>query len=239
MFVVEQLSNYLHVQSIAKSTIRELMYIIKEGISEREIVCKAEDIMRANGIKSFWYHGIGAFVHVGKRTTISVSGKGYKPSEALVGRNDIVTVDLSPELNTYWGDYARTFIIIDGKTVDVDVLESSKNEFEFIDGVKAEEKLHHIFINDIKPDMTFEEVYLYMNEVINKLEYINLDFAGNLGHSIEFNMDNRKYLELGNKTKLSEVRLFTFEPHIKHKSSEYGFKREDIYFFRDGKLVVL
>lgn len=236
---MEQLSNYLHVQAIAKSTISELKNVIKEGISEREIVCKAEDIMRANGVNSFWYHGIGAFVHVGKRTTISESGKGYKPSETLVGRNDIVTVDLSPELNSYWGDYARTFIIIDGKAVGVDALECNNNEFELMDGVKVEENLHKIFVNYIKPDMTFEDVYLHMNEVINQLDYINLDFAGNLGHTIEFNKDNRRYFESGNKTKLSEVTLFTFEPHIKHRSLEYGFKREDIYYFRDGKLFVL
>lgn len=72
---MEQLSSYLHVQSISKSTISELKNVIKEGISEREIVCKTEDIMRANGVSSFWYHGIGVFVHVGKRTTISESGR--------------------------------------------------------------------------------------------------------------------------------------------------------------------
>ncbi|WP_284640815.1 M24 family metallopeptidase [Paenibacillus silviterrae] len=236
---MEHLSKYLHVQSIAKSTISELTNVIKEGISEREIACKAEDIMRAKGVNSFWYHGVGAFVHVGKRTTISESGKGYKPSETLVSKNDIVTVDLSPEFNTYWGDYARTFIIIDGKADGVDALEWSNNDFQLLDGVKVEEKLHKMFMNYIKPDMTFEDVYLHMNDVINQFDYTNLDFARNVGHTIEFNKDNRRYFESGNKTKLSDLTLFTFEPHIKHKNGEYGFKREDIYYFRDGKLFVL
>ncbi|QHW33822.1 aminopeptidase P family protein [Paenibacillus rhizovicinus] len=236
---MEQLSTYLHVQSIAKSTISELKDVIKEGISEREIVCITEEILRAKGVKSFWYHGIGAFVHVGKRTTISESGKGYKPTDTLVGRNDIVTVDLSPEMNSYWGDYARTFIIIDGKAVGVDALACSDNDLELRDGVKVGENLHNLFMDFIKPDMTFEEVYLHMNEAINQLGYINLDFAGNLGHTIEFDKDNRRYLESGNKTKLSEVTLFTFEPHIKPRNLEYGFKREDIYYFRDGELLVL
>ncbi|KTD86007.1 hypothetical protein UQ64_18025 [Paenibacillus etheri] len=87
--------------------------------------------------------------------------------------------------------------------------------------------------------MTFEEVYLYMNGVIKQLDYINLDFSGNLGHTIEFNKDNRKYFELGNKMQLSEASFFTFEPHIKHTNGEYGFKREDIYYFRNGELFVL
>jgi Xaa-Pro aminopeptidase len=238
---MEHLSDYLYVQSIAKSTISELKDVIKEGISEREIVYIAEDIMRDRGVNNFWYHGIGAFVHVGKRTTISESGKDYKPSETLVGKNDIVTVDLSPEFNTYWGDYARTFLVIDGNVIDEETLQNTNTQpaLEFSNGIKSEKQLHNVFIDYVKPDMTFEEVYLYMNGVIKQLDYINLDFYGNLGHTIEFNKDYRKYFELGNKMQLSEASFFTFEPHIKHTNGEYGFKREDIYYFRNGELFVI
>jgi methionine aminopeptidase len=65
---MEHISQYRYVQSIAKSTMSDLKDYIKEGISEREIVVRAEDILKNKGIDSFWYHGIGAFVHVGKRT---------------------------------------------------------------------------------------------------------------------------------------------------------------------------
>jgi Xaa-Pro aminopeptidase len=238
---MDHISQYLYVQSIAKATLSDLKKLIKEGISEREIVIKAEDIMKEKGIDSFWYHGVGAFVHVGKRTTISESGKNYKPSDKLVGRNDLVTIDLSPELNTYWGDYARTYIVINGNAIGEDVLGYSKNEcdLELSNGMKIEEELHKKFMDYVKPNMTFEDVYLYMNEVIRQHDYINLDFAGNLGHTIEFDKNKRRYFELGNKTKLSEVTLFTLEPHIKHRNGEYGFKREDIYFFRNEELFVL
>jgi Xaa-Pro aminopeptidase len=239
---VEQLLQYTYVQSIAKATISELQEIIKEGISEIEIVYSAEEIMRNKGIHSFWYHGVGAFVHVGKRTTISESGKDYKPSsDTLIGRNDIVTIDLSPEINTYWGDYARTLIVVDGNVIEEDILSNTKNEYalEFSRGIIAEKELHKVFIDFVRPDMTFEEVYIYMNEVIQQLGYINLDFSGNLGHTIEFNKDHRRYFESGNKMKLSEASLFTFEPHIKYRNGEYGFKRENIYYFRNGELLIL
>ncbi|MFF2885536.1 M24 family metallopeptidase [Paenibacillus sp. NPDC057967] len=238
---MEHLSQYTYVQSIAKATISELQEIIKEGITEKEIVIRAEEIMRNKGIQSFWYHGIGAFVHVGKRTIISESGKEYKPSDTFVGRNDIVTIDLSPEINTYWGDYARTLIVIDGNVIAEDALANTQNEsaVEFSHGINAEKELHKKFIDFVRPDLTFEEVYLHMNEVIQQLGYINLDFAGNLGHTIEFNKDQRRYFESGNKMKLSEGSLFTFEPHIKYSNGEYGFKRENIYYFRNGELLVL
>jgi Xaa-Pro aminopeptidase len=137
--------------------------VIREGISEREIVCKAENIMRDKGVHSFWYHGVGAYVHVGKRTTTSESGKGYKPSGTVVGRNDIVTVDLSPEINTYWGDFARTFIVVNGSSA-FDAIHATQNELvkEFTHGVNIEKQLHNVFVEYVKPDMTFEEVYIYI-----------------------------------------------------------------------------
>ncbi|MGO4270762.1 M24 family metallopeptidase [Paenibacillus sp. TAF58] len=94
---MNHLTYYQDVQSIAKATINDLKKIIKEGMSEKEIVFKTEEIMRNKGAEKFWYHGIGAFVHVGKRTIISESGRDYMPSETVVDRNDIVTIDLSPE----------------------------------------------------------------------------------------------------------------------------------------------
>ncbi|MEK3712733.1 M24 family metallopeptidase [Paenibacillus sp. FSL R7-0333] len=238
---MEHLSQYTYVQSIAKATISQLQGIIKEGITEKEIVYRAEEIMRDKGIHSFWYHGVGAFVHVGKRTIRSESGKEYKPSDTLVRRNDIVTIDLSPEINAYWGDYARTLIVIDGKVIAEDALAHPDNEsaLEFSHGINAEKELHNKFMDYVRPGMTFEQVYLYMNEVIQQLGYINLDFSGNLGHTIEFDKDHRKYFESGNKMKLSEGSLFTFEPHIKHRNGLYGFKRENIYYFRDGELLIL
>jgi len=238
---LEHLAQYFNVQSIAKATIGELKKLIHAGMSEKDITLIAEEIMRSKGIESFWYHGIGAFVHVGKRTTISESGRDYLPSETIVGRNDIVTIDLSPEVNSYWGDYARTLTIIDGNVIDVEIAEYADNEsiLEFMHGSRTEKKLHKVFVDYVKPDMTFEDVYLHMNEAIQNLGYINLDFYGNLGHSIEFDKEHRKYFELGNKTKLNEASYFTFEPHIKHKNGEYGYKREDIYYFQNGEIVVL
>lgn len=238
---MEHLSQYVYVQSVAKATISELSQIIEEGITEKEIVHRAEEIMRNKGIHSFWYHGIGAFVHVGERTVISESGKDYKPSDTRVGRHDMVTIDLSPEMNTYWGDYARTLIVLNGKVVEEDVLAATRKEsaIEFSHGIHIEKELHKVFADVVEPDLTFEEAYFYMNRTIEQLGYVNLDFSGNLGHTIEFNKDHRRYFESGNKMRLGEASLFTFEPHIKHRDGKYGFKREDIYYFRDGELLVL
>ena len=56
-----------------------------------------------------------------------------------------------------------------------------------------EEYLHKTLIDVAAPDMTFEELYYYMNELIAKKGFLNLDFLGNLGHSIVKNKNDRIY----------------------------------------------
>lgn len=51
--------------------------------------------------------------------------------------------------------------------------------------------------------------------------------------------DDRIYIEKGNYTRLGDVSLFTFEPHISIQGSKYGYKKENIYYFKKGRLVEL
>lgn len=102
---------------------------------------------------------------------------------------------------------------------------------EWRDGLLMEKKLHEKMKEIVSSHMTFEELYFLMNEYIKAEGYINLDFMGNLGHSIVRRKDDRIYIEKGNKIKLADVSYFTFEPHISVSGSKYGYKREDIYYF--------
>lgn len=61
---------------------------------------------------------------------------------------------------------------------------------------------------------TFEELFYYINDQIKTCGYVNLDFLGNLRHSIVKDKKQRIYIEKGNTEKLSAVEAFTFEPHI-------------------------
>ena len=102
-----------------------------------------------------------------------------------------------------------------------------------------EDILHKELINFATPDTSFEELYFYMNEFIIANGFENLDFMGNLGHSIVKDKNDRIYIEKGNTTKLKEVKYFTFEPHISIKNSIYGYKKENIYYFENDKLLEL
>ncbi len=227
--------NYYEVQKIAKEPMKYAKESIHSAMTLLDVRKLCEQKLLELVADSFWYWDIGAFVFSGDETTVSVSGTEYVTSDKVINDNDIITIDLSPQYQDVWGDYARTLIVQNGSVVSSkDIL----NE-KWKDGIETEEKLHKIMIDFVNPETTFEELYSYMNRVIEDMGYVNLDFMGNLGHSIVKRKKDRIYIEKGNLGKLSGVPYFTFEPHISLPNSKYGYKRENIYYFEQGKLMEL
>lgn len=227
---------YLAMQNLNRATINHVSGMMKAGMNLSDIKVLCEEYMLKNGADSFWYWDVGAFVFSGDETAVSVSGKDYRVADRVIQENDIVTIDLSPQKNHIWGDYARTLVFENG--VLCDGIDQIKNN-EWRRGLQMEREMHQTLINVAAPDMTFEELYYFMNDLIVKKGFINLDFLGNLGHSIVKNKNDRIYTEKGNHKRLSDVAMFTFEPHISIPDSKYGYKREDIYYFDRGKLAKL
>lgn len=227
---------YFKIQSIAKETIEYAKKIIKPNLSLIKIRKMCENKMLELGADSFWYYNVGALIFAGDETTKSVSGKEYITSDYIIKNDDIITIDLSPQIKNIWGDYARTIIIENGKVVDeINQIQNA----EWKNGLLIEKELHSELLNFATSNTTFEELYYHMNDFIKKCGYINLDFNGNLGHSIVKNKNRRIYIEKGNKKKLSKVKYFTFEPHIALPNSNYGCKKENIYYFNNDKLIEL
>ena len=227
---------YSEVQKIAKDTIGYIKNEICTGMKLTDVRRLCEEKMLARGADSFWYWDVGAFVFSGDETTVSVSGREYVTSDRLIAANDIITIDLSPQCGNIWGDYARTIILEDGKVVDD--INSIRNS-EWRNGLLMEEELHGELLKFATTQTTFEELYFHINHLITERGFVNLDFLGNLGHSIVKDKNDRIYTEKGNTALLSSVDYFTFEPHISVKGSKYGYKKENIYYFVDGKLKEL
>jgi Xaa-Pro aminopeptidase len=99
--------------------------------------------------------------------------------------------------------------------------------------------LHNQLIEWAEPDMTAHELWSEMNKLIEARGFENLDFQGNLGHSIEQDLDDRAYIERDNHKKLSDFILFTFEPHIRENGCYLGYKHEDIFCFCNGSLKAI
>ena len=224
------------MQNLCRLTMNYIAETINPGASISDIKAMCEDYMLSHGVDSFWYHGIGCLIFSGTETTASISGKDYKTPKAIVLDDDVLTIDLSPQHNNIWGDYARTIVIQNG-TVCSDTSDIINKEWQ--SSLIIEQKLHQFVTKSVTPDTTFEELYYDLNNVIAQNGFENLDFMQNLGHSIERHKDSRLYIEKGNTKKLSSVEAFTFEPHIRIINSKYGYKMENIYCFKNGIITEL
>ena len=224
------------MQNLNRATIEYISTVIVPGMTLVELRKLCETYMRSHGADSFWYWDVGAFVFAGDKTAVSVSGRKYKTDDHIIEPNDIITIDLSPQNNCIWGDYARTLIVENGRIVkDIEQIQNG----EWRHGLKMEAYLHEAMRGFVDENTTFEELFYYINDQIKAGGYVNLDFLGNLGHSIVKDKRQRIYIEKGNTEKLSAVEAFTFEPHISLPGSLYGFKKENIYGFNDGVFVEL
>ena len=228
--------NYREVQNLAKETMAYAARFLCPGMPLAELRQRCEEKMRSLGAGSFWYWDVGAFCFSGTDTALSLSGREYQTPPAVLQPDDLITIDLSPQIGDIWGDYARTLVLENGKAV---LCAAQIQNPQWRDGLLTEERLHAEMARFVRPDTTFEELFFHINRFIQELGYVNLDFAGNLGHSIAKRKEDRIYTEKGNAAPLSSVPFFTFGPHIGLPGSPYGYKMEDIYYFENGTLKKL
>lgn len=222
------------VQAAAKAVLADLANSIQPLDTERTLAERAVSLLAARGLTETWYHDCPALVLLGSRSCMSLSGREYRPNDEPVGDFNVVTVDLSPMRGGLWGDCARTFSIENGRFT----LEPYAAEIKV--GLKAQALLHQSMQDFVTPATTFGELFAFSNAQIASLGFENLDFLGNLGHSIATTRSERRYIAIGNDLPLGTVPFFTFEPHIRHINGRWGFKHEEIYYFAsDHKLEVL
>ncbi len=222
-----ELQAHRNVQSVAKAVLAELPAFITPEATELSLARKARELLAQRGAEEAWYHGVHAIVLLGGRSCLSVSGKAYRPATERVGLENLVTVDLSPEIGGVWGDCARSYAVMDGTVTTNPSAPAIRAGMDFV------LRLHREMRASVTPSTTFHDLHEFGNASIQGNGYENLDFRGNLGHSIARDLKARLFIERGNRTALGEVPLFTFEPHVRARDGRWGFKHENIYYFDD------
>ena len=223
--------NYKNIQNVAKRVLDEIEPYIVRGTSEKDLVKRSIELLKEFGITETWYHNAPALILLGSRSCLSVSGKNYQASDEKVGDFNLVTIDLSPMKDDIWGDCARSFAVENGKVVPFPSLPAFK------EGIETEVWLHNKMKHFVSPDMRISELFDFGNHLILQKGFENLDFMGNLGHSIETNLDSRRFIDSKCNDRFGDVNLFTFEPHIRKKGTGWGFKLENIYYFGPNEQV--
>ena len=224
----EVLPSYRAVQATAKQVLSRIGDAIHPDATEASVAAISAGWLAELGISETWYYKCPALVLAGSRSCLSISGRDYSPAHEPFGTANLITVDLSPCFGKIWGDCARSFAIEEGGFV----VQPSRPEFRR--GFEAQHLLHAEMVQFVSNKTTFGDLFEFANDLIASLGFVNLDFRGNLGHSIATSLDDRCYIDANNRRKLNSVPYFTFEPHIREANGKWGFKHENIYYLDDN-----
>ena len=222
-----EIMQHRQVQMAAKTALDKLAGLICAEDTEKSIAEKAHQLLCEQGYPDTWYYHCPALVLLGTRSCVSISGKDYEPRDEKVGYANLVTIDLSPTKDRYWGDYARSFPIENGRVA------RQPKQLEFQNGLTFLERMHQQMQQLVRPSTTFGQLFDWTNMRIRQGGFVNLDYRNNVGHSIAPDRDLRQFIESCNQVALSSVPFFSFEPFVRLKGGKWGFKREGIFFFND------
>lgn len=225
------ISAHCRVQTAAKAVLDQLAISIAPEDTEHSIATRAYQHLTSLGFSETWYYQCPAFVLAGVRSCLSISGKSYEASLDPIGEFNLVTVDLSPMSDGHWGDCARSFYVEDGKVC------SEPATRELSSGKHFLASLHSDMRSVVHPSMEFHALFDWTNSRIKMAGFKNLDFLGNVGHSIATRREDRQYIEANNRCRLGDVPFFTFEPHVSEANGHWGFKHENIFYFNDEGVI--
>ena len=228
------LVRYRRAQALARDTLAAIADAIRPGATEASLLADCRRLMDERGATGYWWFDIPAVVLAEPRLQASMEGDVYQPSDTPLADDDMVTIDVAPEIESYWGDCARSFFLKEGVLV---APESAG--LEQAEGMAAEAALHAHLMMVARPEMTFQELYVEVDRLVQELGFRNLDFLENYGHSIGRDLHARAFLDAECPARLDSVPLFTFEPHIARAGSHLAFKYEEVYLFQGSRLVLL
>ena len=228
------IENIYKSQDIAKSCLEYMNTFLKPGLSYKDIHSECERYMLEKGAQSFWTHDDPALILYSDLTTYSAHESPIELFKSkYISDNDLITIDVAPTIKNGWGDFARTFVMEDGKIIDY----KKSNNQEIIDGMNFEYELHKLFINSIDENTTFSKLHKIIDDYVISNGYYNCDYHQNYGHTIENNSKDRITIAKDVDINIYKYnKPITFEPHICKKDGNYGFKHENMYVIYEGKI---
>ena len=224
-------------QEIAKYCLDSIAPSLKSGLSRQEIHSLCEELMLSKGSTGWWTHDDAALILYGPYLTYSAhEDPGSLFDGLMVAENDVITIDVAPMFGNGWGDMARTFVIENGVCIP---WHESHNQ-EIIDGMNLELELHQTICNYINKDTTFSDLHKITDSIIEEKGYINCDYHGNFGHTIEIFLKNRVTIIPEENRKISDYgKPFTYEPHICKSDGTIGIKYENMYLLAGDHLQII
>ena len=229
--------NILKAQKIAERCLDHMTSFLQPSLSRKEIHEECARYMTALGSEGWWIHNDPALILYGDLTAYSGHEDPSPLFEGkLINENDFITIDVAPMIKTGWGDLARSFVMEEGRIINWKDCHNS----EIIEGMETELYLHQLFIDTVNEDTTYEQLHDLNDRALKEKGYVNCDYHGNFGHTIENDPKDRVTIDKGATLKIAGYgKPLTFEPHIHKKDGSYGIKHENMYVFFEGKMRLI
>lgn len=187
--------------------------MIKEGVTEQEIVAEIEYELKKKGIMQMSFDTL---VLTGENAS---SPHGH-PSQRKVQKDELVLFDLGVVYNGYTSDATRT----------VSYGEASKEAKEIYAVVL---EAHEAALNAVKPGITAGELDKIARDIIIKAGY-GPYFTHRLGHGLGSSVHEYPSIMEGNSLVIEEGMCFSIEPGV-YVPGVAGVRIEDcLYVTKDG-----
>ncbi len=214
-FEIEQIKA---AQRLTERSLRRIMSMIKEGVSEREIALELEFDMRRSGAERVAFDLIVAAGPNG-------SMPHAVPSDYRIRPGDLITFDIGSVVGGYHSDMTRTFafgeVSEEQKTVYNTVLRAQQAAIDYLTG----------------GGLSCLEADSIARNIITQAGYGEC-FGHGLGHGVGTEIHEAPTLGYTSKDILCEGCVVTAEPGI-YLEGRFGVRIEDMLYITDGSAVDL
>lgn len=221
----ELLFAYQKAQQAAKTVLAALPQHIHADDTEHTIADKAHAMLCDLHYADTWYDQSPVLVQLGSRSCLSIQDKCYTASDEKVGMTNLITVYLSPTLEHYWGDCARSFAVENGAVTQHPAI------LEWRAGLYFLTELQQKMMRMVRPDTSFAQLFEWTNLTIRQRGFVNLECQNHIGHNFARTRADRELIDADNTKKLGDTPFFSYESFVRLKGGSWGFKREDVFFF--------
>ncbi len=220
----EELANIAKAAKITKAAQEMIRKDVKEGMTERDVARRFDDLSEGLGSEGPSFETIVSF---GKNAALP----HHKPDNTKLKKGDFVLIDAGAKVNNYCSDMTRTFIFGGAGAKDY------KKKAEMLRIVREAQGRA---IRSIKPGMTGSEVdkvaRSYLDSVYNgkyKGKFIHA-----LGHSVGIEVHDGEGFSPGSKLKLKENMVITAEPGVYLTGFGGARFEDDIVITKKGRKII-
>ncbi|MEI8215582.1 MAG: aminopeptidase P family protein [Eubacteriales bacterium] len=213
----EELEKIAIAAEIANQGFIHILDFIKPGITEKQIALEMEFYLRKNGADALSFDTIIA-------SGINGSMPHAIPSDKMVEKGDLVTMDFGAMYDSYCSDMTRTIGVGQIDNLQRDVYNIVLN---------AQEKA----LASVKVGAKSSSIDKIARDIISEAGYAEY-FGHGLGHGVGLEIHEAPTLNSGSAEILMANMLVTIEPGI-YIPNSFGVRIEDLAIIGESDIIVL